>query len=195
MYDLNFFASQSDYGASRTRTFANIFPEVSIFKETFNNNGIPPKLKEENVNTLYYLLYSYYGNSSIASSDENRFIYNLMSLIFQFGPTWEKRLEIQDAIQQLDLTQEDWLEGAKLILNTSLNPSVGPNTDTSEFLDTINQQNVSKQKRGKLEGYAMLMNLLETDVTGQFLARFKPLFRTFVSPQRPLLYETEEENQ
>ena len=69
------------YGNYRTRTFSEIYDSVNVFLEDYNNNGIPVKVSEENVTTLFYLLYSKFGNSHIASSDENRFKYALFSTI------------------------------------------------------------------------------------------------------------------
>lgn len=186
---LTFQDTGSDYGKSRTRSFTDIFPTVDEFNTFYQECGIPPIfLKEASVPALYYLLCAYYANSTVASSDENRFRYNVMSIIFQHGGTWEKKVEIQTALRSLDLEKEDWLDGAKSVLNLSQNPATDPAADSFQTLDTINQQNMSLHRKGKLEGYAILSALLEEDVTGRFLDKFKRLFRTIVTPQRPLLY-------
>ena len=49
-----------------------------------------------------------------------------------------------------------------------------------------------------MESYAVLADLIKTDVTEEFLGRFKKLFLQFVAPQRPLWYgnvEGDEEEQ
>lgn len=177
----------------RTRYFSQIFPEVSEFKDFYENCGIPPKFsKDESITTLYYLLMSKYANSYAASSDEGRFKYELMQIIFRFGPTWEKQLEIQDNLRTL--TDKEIELGTKQIRNRAYNPSSDPSTDTTEVLQYINDQNVDITVRGKLEGYAHLNALLQTDVTGDFLNQFKKLFSAF-PPERPIRYFNEGEEQ
>lgn len=178
------------YGNFRTRTFADIFPTEEEFEEVYNDCGIPPTFSQStSINTLYYLLYARYGNSNVASSDENQFKYKVCALIFQYGPTWEKRLEIQGKLRALNETE--LITGGKAIYNHSYNPSTAPTTSTLEELTTINDQNTTNYKKSKLEAYSTLMALLETDVTNEFLDKFKKLFITIVEPDYPLWYETE----
>lgn len=115
-----------------------------------------------------------------------------MATIFQYAPAWIKRLEIQHTLHEMDLNSDEFLRGSSQILNTSLNPSEDPGTDSMSALSTINQQNVNIQKRDKFKALAILEELLKTDITGAFIDRFRPLFRTIVAPQRPLFYTTEE---
>ena len=42
-----------------------------------------------------------------------------------------------------------------------------------------------------MEGYSILLSLLETDVTESFLDKFKKLFLKIVQPELPLWYATE----
>lgn len=137
---------------------------------------------------IYYLLLSNYANSVIASDDENRFKYKVFSTIFQYGPTWAKELEIQKEVRSL--TAEDLQEGVRNITNVAANPSTTPSTQDTEELPYINNQNVSKTKRSKADGYALLLSLLKDDVTESFMKRFKPLFLNIVEPERPLWYAT-----
>lgn len=176
------------YGNYRTRSFSDIFGDVDIFKNEYKDNGIPALLTDTSITTLYYLLYARYGNSHIASSDENQFRYKLFSIIFMYGPTWEKRLEIQEQVRALSLNEI--MDGGKAIYNHSYNPSTEPSTDTLDELKTINDQNVTKYKKSKMDAYNVLTTLLETDVTGYFLDRFKSLFLTIVQPELPLWYAT-----
>ena len=41
--------------------------------------------------------------------------------------------------------------------------------------------------------YEKLLELLDTDVTGNFISKFKTCFKQFVMPERTWLYVTEEE--
>lgn len=190
----NFFGSpialmDSLYGSYRTRKFSDIWGNVNEFLEDYENIGIPTTINITTATTLYYLLYARYGNSNIASSDETQFKYKLFSIIFSSGPTWEKRLEIQKSLREMDI--EELRESAKAIYNHSFNPSTAPTTNTLDELTTINDQNVTKHKRSKTDAYALLLSLLETDVTSEFLNIFKKLFLTIVEPDLPLWYITD----
>lgn len=196
---MNYKCNCSPYGNFRTRTFAQIFePEDSskedsynIFKEMFENSGIPQKLKEENLQTLFYLLYARYGNSHIASSDETQFKYKLQSTIFMYGPSWEKRIEIQDGLRAL--SDEDLLKGSEAIYNTANAPgtSLAGLTNSEGKVDYLSGQNTTAYRKSKMEGYATLASLLETDVTKEFIDRFANLFLKIVEPYEPLWYVTE----
>lgn len=204
---LNFFTQNTDYGSSRTRSFADIFPDFETFQEAWSNTvfsqqavalsqTIPEAGTEgpQNLLLIYQLLLARYANSTIASSDENRFVLQCMATIFQYAPAWIKRLEIQHTLHEMDLSSDEFLRGSAMISNISLNPSEDPGTDTMSALSTINQQNTNIQKRDKFKALAILEELLKTDITASFIDRFRVLFRTIVAPQRPLFYTTEEEN-
>lgn len=177
------------YGNFRTRTFANIFEDFETFNNEYNESGIPIVLTSENLTTLYYLLYASYGNSNIASNDENQFKYKVYSIIFMYGPAWQKRLDIQQKL--INLSDNEIVRGATAIYNNALNPSQTPTTQTLEELSYINSQNTTKYKKSKIEGYAFLYDLIKTDVTKEFIDKFKKLFITIVEPDYPLWYKTE----
>lgn len=176
------------YGNYRQRTFADIFPDVSTFTDAYN--ATPLALPEiTTLDIIYYLLYANYGNSPIANSDENQFQYRLWSTIFSYAPTWQKRIEIQKKVR--DLTENDILAGSSAIHNHAFNDGGQPSSSSSEPLDYINDQNVTLYKKSKVEGYAYLISLLETDVTKEFIDMFKPLFLTIVAPELPLWYSSD----
>ena len=181
--------NNSLYGNYRQVKFTDVYPDVDTFLTDYNGNGIKTTISQESATTLYYLIYSRFGNSVIASSDTNRFKYDLFGTIFSYGPTWEKRLEIQEKLR--DLTDDDLFAGATQIYNHAYNPGTAPSTNYIDELPAINEQNTSKHKKDKMSGYAMLMSLLETDVTERFLDKFKKLFLKIVQPERPLWYATE----
>lgn len=177
------------YGNYRTRKFTDIYPDVTTFTNDYNNIGIPTTITSENISTLYYLLYAKYGNSHIANSDETQFKYKLFGTVFSYGPTWEKRLDMQNELRTM--SDDDLIKGSKQIVNHSYNPSTAPSTATLEELTTINEQNTNNYKRSKLDAYAFLWDLLATDVTTEFINKFKSLFLVIVEPQLPLWYVTE----
>lgn len=173
----------------RQVTFTDVWEDVNSFINDYNSNGIETTISRQTATTLYYLLYSRYGNSVIASSDTNRFKYDVFATIFSYGPTWEKRLELQEKLR--DISDNDLFTGATQIYNHAYNPGTSPSTSTLDELPAINEQNTSKHRKDKLSAYAMLISLLETDVTESFLNKFRKLFLTIVQPELPLWYSTE----
>ena len=185
-------------GNYRTRKFKQIFSDSDTFAEEFSESGINfgdygTAFDTNQLTLIYGLLYARYGNSNIASDDENQFKYRVFTTIFMYAPTWFKRLEVQKDLREMSL--EELQLGSKAIYNTALNPSGQPTTDTVEELKYLNQQNTTKYKRSKLEAYGNLMALLETDVTEEFISKFKKLFITIVQPDYPLWYVTTPEEQ
>lgn len=181
--------NNSLYGNYRQVKFTDVWENVNSFLTEYQNNGIKTTISQQSAQTLYYLLYSRFGNSTIASSDTNRFKYDVWGTIFSYGPTWEKRLEIQEKLR--GLSDDELFTGATQIFNHAYNPGTAPSTSTLDELTAINEQNTNKNKKDKLNAYAMLMSLLEIDVTQQFLDRFKKLFLTVVQPELPLWYATD----
>lgn len=179
------------YGNFRTRTFVEIWNNEEAFANDYNNNGIPVTISAVSLKTLFYLLYARYGNSNIASSDENQFKYKVFSTIFMYAPSWEKRLDIQKKLREL--SDEEIMKGSTAIYNSALNPSTAPSTAALEELPYINQQNATKYKKAKMDAYATLYALIETDVTEELIGKFKKLFITIVEPDKALWYKTEGE--
>ena len=180
------------YGSYRNRKFCNIWEDVEDFLADYKDNGIPTTITDESATTLFYLLYAQYGNSTIASSDENQFKYKVFSTIFQYAPSWEKRLEIQKQLRGLSI--DELMDGGKAIYNQANHPNQAPTTDTLDEIPYINQQNVTKYKKSKIDAYTMIINLLKTDVTAELIDKFKKLFLTIVSPELPLYYVTDDED-
>ena len=177
-----------------TMLFTDIWDEASEFVSDYKASGLynnVAKITDDSASMLYYLLFAKYGNSPIANKDVNQFQYKVFSIIFEYGPTWEKQLAVQKALR--DLTVDDIRLGSKAIYNSALNPQTAPSTSTLEELTYINQQNTTNYKKSPLEGYAMLLDLLSTDVTKAFIDKFKICFKTFVTPERPLVYVMEDE--
>lgn len=174
-----------------TMTFAELFDNAEKFIQEYRGNGISPLISDVNATTLYYLLYAKYGNSPIANADLNQAKYKIWSIIYMYGPTWEKELEIQRKVREL--TDEEMLQGSKTIMNHAFNPSGEPSTATLTELEKIDEQNSNNYKRGKLEGYQAVLSLLKTDVTAFFLSKFKIVFKQFVIAENPTVYITEGE--
>ena len=94
-----------------TKTFTEIFDDYGTFKYHYLDCKYPKMISSDDtgnkissLQTLYYLLYSKYGNSPIANLDENQFKYKLFGIVFQYGPNWEKELEIQNILRNLNVS-------------------------------------------------------------------------------------------
>lgn len=262
-----------------TKLFTQIWDNAADFVHDYKNVGIPTTISDTNANTLYYLLYARYGNNPIANYDEEQFKYKVMSIIFQYGPTWEKRLGIQTTLRGLqigDIISDGFVtdilvhngnsssnsssagttsrntsstasntgnvsvatnSSTENIKNNALNPSTTPATNSYEPLSYINAQEAQKNdllgnqtttnnllnnasgnesgnmsnnasaatmdaftdnrsrtiSAGKLKGYERLLALLDSDVTGEFISKFRICFKQFVMPERTWIYVTEVE--
>lgn len=208
-----------------TKNFEDLYPDVDTFLEDYGNLGLPRTISEGNATNLYYLLFARYGNSPIANYDENQFKVKLQAVIWQFGPTWEKRLDIQ---QSLRLLTADELALGTSTTSVSTGSSSGNSTDTGSAIKNhafnpgemssqvttlngpeltyIDQQNTDKMtgsstisnqdsrnanqtiRKSKMDAYMQLWELLDNDVTNEFLAKFQKLFKQFVRPEARLIY-------
>lgn len=113
-------------------------------------------------------------------------------MVFQYGPTWEKRLDIQEKLRNLD--EDKLLRGSKAIHNTAANPDTVPGTASLEEILYINNQSTTNHKKSYIDAYAGLMALLEKDVTEEFIDKFRYLFSLMVRPEHPILFYTEDED-
>lgn len=157
--------------------FADVYGSFAAFEADYNDLGFPKVLTNENLRVLYGLLVAKYANSTIANSDLNQFRFSVFSIIWQYGGTWEKRVEIQKKLRELSLDDgSDIYAGSRAIYNSAANPSTTPSTAALEELPFINAQNTTNYKKSKLEGLATLNSLLETNVTDEFINRFQQLF-------------------
>ena len=306
-----------------TKLMTDVWSQASDFLTDYQNAGIPTTISNQNATTLYYLLYARYGNTPIANYDENQWKYKMFSVIFQYGPTWEKRLDIQTTLRGLEiadlidngsyraLSSQSGSEtssktgsdnntrtlnttekntGTSALANTgtdttastgtqsvartgtvgttgetediknhAFNPSTAPAQNAYSPLNYINEQHATKNDvnstvtnnltdtttnnlqnqtthdttstttndlsradtgtikddrtitdsasaentsknetttvmtAGKLKAYEKLLELLDTDVTGNFISKFKVCFKQFVMPERHMIYVTEED--
>lgn len=179
-----------------TKTFTQVYESYEAFKSDYDqliklvSGGVLP-LSEDNVKATFYLLYARYGNTPIVNYDETQFKMKLMSNIATYGPVWEKKKAIQVSLREL--TEAELLQGAKQIYNHAYNPSTEPSTQELEELTHINEQNVTNNKKSKMEAYAILWANLHVDATDEFLNKFKNCFSRFVGDQCPIIYVEEDD--
>ena len=216
-----------------TNLFCEIWDSSQSFLADYNNTGteftnqVPTTISQENALMTYLLLFSRYGNNPIANYDITQFKNKIFTIIWQYGPAWEKRLSMQEDIRNLTLqeittgTKTDWSsEGTQsqnntgtdtTINNHAFNPSTAPGTQDTNELNYIDQQNVAKGSatstisgtdskttgqvitKSKMDAYAQLWDLVATDVTNDYINKFKKCFKQFVAPERRMIYVTEDE--
>ena len=198
----------NSFGTYWTMKMSDIFPSYDDFKDCYDND-IPSVMKTytitpEGSNTpvttsyvsntglelTYYLLIANYTNSPIANMDQNQFKMRLFANIMQYGPIWEKRMDIQKKLRAL--TSDQIKAGSKAIYNYSRNDGT-PVTDLEEELTRLNDQNTTNYKKSPLEAYGQLYEIIGEDITKSYIDKFKKLFLTVATPQKPLLYETDTE--
>lgn len=182
--------NDSLYGGYRNPKFCDLYPTSADFVDAYSKSQLPLNAyfvanDDPIVPALFYMLYGRYGNSTIASSDPKQFEYKLFTVIFMYGPAWLKRLDLQKKIQ--GLTLEDLAITDKSVANAAFNNASALSTPTAE-LANINNQSVSFYKRGELEAYAAQWDMIETDVTEDFLQKFSRLFLQVVAPEEAELY-------
>ena len=179
-----------------TKTFSEVFPSFEKFKEVYDDfmplvsGGVTP-LTNANIQATYYLLYARYGNNPIMNYDETQWKMKIMSIIATYGPVWEKKKAIQ--VNLRNLTDAELVQGAKQIYNHAFNPSTEPSTAQLEELTHINDQNVTNNKKSKMEAYSILWANLHVDATDEYIGKFKNCFSRFVGDQYPIIYVEDDE--
>ena len=179
-----------------TKTFIQVYESYEHFRDDYDDlislvsGGIAP-LSNDNIRATYYLLYARYGNTPIVNYDETQFKMKLMSVIATYGPVWEKKKAIQVSLR--GLSETELLQGAKQIYNHAFNPSTEPSTQELEELTHINDQNVTNNKKSKMEAYSILWANLHVDATDEYMNKFKNCFSRFVGDQYPIIYCEEDE--
>lgn len=180
-------------------TFSDLWSTADEFVNSYKVVGFPQQFEggtyvtDEDLKLIWLLLLGRFADSTIKPFNTyGAFQVRFMSRVWQHAPAWKKNLEIQNKLRSLSLEDgSDIYKGGSAIYNTAMNPSTQPGTGTDQELNFINNQNVTKHKKSKLEGLAMLSDLLKNDVTEQFLKRFDDFFKTIIYTGRTLLYETE----
>ena len=167
--------------------FEDIWESSTAFVNAYHNQSLPQELKDETITTLYYLLYGRYGSDCISGTNVRQWEYRFWGMVFQYGPAWEKRLEVQKRVREL--SEDDLRDGDLSLNNLAYNPGTAPATTSDEILTGIAQQNAGIKKRSILGGYSMLESLLATDVSEEFLEHFKDLFKPLLYSGVPYLYE------
>ena len=178
-----------------TKTFNDVFPDVESFKDNYDTfqstAGLTNILDDADKAITWQLLMARYGNNPIANWSESQFKLKVWQIMFQYGPTWAKRLEIQEKARKL--SDDEILVGDKTIYNQALAPNQSPSTQSLDEVDFISSQNTANKKKSKMNAYNDLLILLDTDVTQEYIDKFKKLFLYVVKPSYDDIYVTEGE--
>ena len=143
-----------------TKKFYEVFPTLEDFKDNYDTfqsvANLTNKLDDTDIAITYQLLYARYGNSHIANFSVDQFKMRVWQTMFQYGPSWVKELDIQQALRDADIST--LAEGDKAIYNTALAPDSAISSEETEY---INQQNVTKRTKSPLAAYNELLLLLK----------------------------------
>lgn len=188
------------FGEFITYKFSDVWPDYNTFKTSFNNlpksfqNHIIGKktssgitLDTDSLETLYYLIAGQYKNSHIANTDLDQFQALFFNTMYQNTQAYLKKQEIRDNL--LALTDDEILAGTTTVFNHAYNPSTEPSTGSTNELDYVNDQNVTKYKKAKVDAYSMYLSEIRSDPTETYLGKFKPLFLMIVEPYNEIIFE------
>ena len=188
--DLQFFdnVTFSDLWSTKEE-FINSYKEVG-FPQTYDGGTY---VTDDDLKLIWLLLIGRFADSTIKPFNTyGAFKVRFMSRVWQHAPAWKKNLDIQNKLRSLSLEDgSDIYKGSSAIYNSAMNPNTTPGTGTDQELNFINNQNVTKHKKSKLEGLALLSELLKNDVTEQFLRRFDDFFKTIIYTGKEYTYVTE----
>lgn len=164
----------------KTKTFIEVFPTSTDFVSNFTESVYKEYITDTSkLEIIYDLLLSKYENSRISSINVTSWKRQVNSILFSYGPTFIKKLEIQKTLREL--TEKDITTGAVNKNTHGYNPSDVPGTSNSDTeIETVNEQSLQKYTKGKLDGYANLWELLANDITSSFIGKFKKLFMSVI---------------
>lgn len=181
----------SVFGAYNTLKFSDVWDSPQAFTNELAASGLDFDARlTQRFPTLFLLLYSRYGNSHFANMDLAQSKYKVFATIWQWGPAWAKKLELQQMVR--DLSEEELSTGNITLGNTTLNTNETV-ADPTAMLSRLNDQHAQITKRGKIEQINSVIMLIENDVTEQFLDKFKPIFAACTTPSDLLVYDVDED--
>ena len=186
------------YNRHNNYTFLEMYPEATDFINDYHLCELPTTISDDNAKILYYVMVGRKGNDSIRSNSIAQFKYQLYTLIWEYGPYWQKQLEIQEKLRAL--SDRDVLKGSVQQYNSSANPSQPVTTDvdghkgtlTTSEVPYLNNQNATINTRSTVDGYSLFADILKMDVSREFFERFDKLFQFMSTCEEWRLYEEED---
>ena len=170
-------------------TYDIIFPTGDDFKTKLRDTGLltgETEITDAFLKMLWAMLYAKHGTDPIISANEGQWIFKVALTTKAYAPTYIKKEAVQKALRALDL--DSLREGYKNIFNHATNPSTKPSTDNTEELPYVNDQNVNKGKRGPADAYAYLWEILNSNITEEFLRKYDKLFSMVAQTTNRVIY-------
>ena len=175
-------------------TFLEVFVDSTSFITDYKASPLYiSELTDATLGVVYALLVAKYGKNPIANHTVDLFKNKVFSVLFKFGPTWNKKLDLQKKLRAL--TDTELMLGTTTIYNRASNPEQSPTTDTLDELTYINDQNTQKFKKNKSQAYAELYTILRDDITETFINQFRYCFRNIVAGDWVWIEEPDEEEE
>lgn len=166
-------------------TFDQVYPTADSMIADLTLFDVPKVMTDQDYRLIWTLLESKYGDTPLSSNyNETRWKMKLQIIMWEYGPEWKKKLDIQQKLRTL--SDEEILSGSKAIYNHAYNPGGSPDTQSLEEIQYINDQNTTNYKKSKMDAYTILWGYLNSDMTAKFMDKFKPLFSKFALTDIPL---------
>ena len=169
-------------------TYDLVFPTSSDFVTKLRATSIITELEitDSFLELLWAMLYAKHGTDPIVSANEPQWIYKVALTTKSYAPTYLKKDAIQKKLRSL--TDDQIREGYKNIFNHAVNPSTTPSTDNTNELPYINDQHVNKGKKGYVDSYAYLWDILNSNLTEEFLKKYDKLFSKIATTTNRVIY-------
>lgn len=187
-----------------TMTFCQVYDNPTDFSADYkasglydavnvgaSNENLHNSLSDANISVLFYLLIGKYADNPIANASVEIFKQKMFGIIFQYGPTWQKRLDIQDKFR--NLTESQILTGTKTVFNHAYNNASLPSAGELSDIPYIDEQQTQATNKAQMSAYNELLSLLETNVTKEFIDRFMVCFNPVVCQTGAVFIDDEEE--
>lgn len=177
-----------------TLSLSGVWEDSDAFIKDIKASPFPldETITDEYLTLIFYLIFGRFGDAPIINGNVNFWKYKVFSLVWQYSPEWIKKLDIQKSLR--NLTLDELLKGSDAIYNHAYNPSTEPGTHTTDELDYINEQNVTKYRKAKVDAYLMQWQVLNSSITQNYLNRFAKLFKIFVSPDNDAVFVSDAES-
>lgn len=169
-------------------TYDLVFDSAATFITKVRATGliVDTSINDSFLSLLFGMLYAKHGTDPIVSANEDQWIFKVALTTNSYAPTYIKKMDIQKSLRAL--TDDEIREGYKNIFNHAINPSTKPSTENTSELPYINDQNVNKGKKGVVDAYAYLWEVLNSNLTEEFLKKYDKLFSKIATTTDRVVY-------
>jgi hypothetical protein len=177
-------------GWYRTQTFADRFPDYATFLEKYTTSGLTGRLEiegEYGLETIFNLLAIKYCDDHMKSSNPGIFELKVFKLIWEHGPKWQRDMKLYDQLR--NLTNTELSIGSQAVHNHAEHPDAAPVTTSVEGIGFIDSQNVTTYVKSPKDRVVEILELENSTLTEEFLAKFSPLFTDILYPSGSTYFE------